>query len=430
MRIAFIVPGTGGTFYCQNCVRDTALVRALSARGHDVVMLPLYLPLLSDAGDLAAGAPVFFGGINAYLQQRFEVFRRTPRWFDRLLDATWMLRRAARREGTVSAAKLGPMTLSMLEGPQGNQSKELDRLVAWARGQQRPDVIHISNALLLGLVGELKRALDVPIVCSLQDEDTWLDAMETPYNSRCWEAMAERASDVDAFVAVSRWYADQMTERMSVPRDRMAVVPLAVDLGVVEPGPLPFDPPVIGYLSRMSESQGLGLLVDALIELKQDPRLRDLRFKATGGMVGPDKAFVAGLKRKLKRHGMQGAAEFLPDFGQPERREFLKSVSVLSVPAVRGEAFGGFILEALAFGVPVVQPSAGAFPELVKDTGGGLLYELEEENGLKKALMTLLLDPAYSKELGQQGRETVVARYGIDRMVSDMLAVYRSLGVT
>ena len=44
--------------------------------------------------------------------------------------------------------------------------------------------------------------------------------------------------------------------------------------------------------------------------------------------------------------------------------------------------------------------------------------------------MTLLLDPAYSKELGQQGRETVVARYGIDRMVSDMLAVYRSLGVT
>jgi glycosyltransferase involved in cell wall biosynthesis len=430
MRIAFIVPGTGGTFYCQNCVRDTALVKALSARGHDVVMLPLYLPLLSDAGDLAAGAPVFFGGINVYLQQRFEVFRKTPRWFDRLLDAKWMLRRAARREGTVSAAKLGPMTLSMLEGPQGNQSKELDRLVAWARGQQRPDVIHISNALLLGLVGELKRALEVPIVCSLQDEDTWLDAMEPPYSRRCWEAMAERASDVDAFVAVSEWYADQMTERLGVPRDQIAVVPLAVDLDGVEPGPLPFDPPVIGYLSRMSESQGLGLLVDAFIELKQDPRLRDLRLKATGGMVGPDKAFVAGLRRKLKRHGMQGDAEFVPDFGQPERREFLRSISVLSVPTVRGQAFGGFILEALAFGVPVVQPSAGAFPELVKDTGGGILYDLKEENGLTKALMTLLLDPADSRELGRRGREAVVARYGIDRMVSDMLAVYRSLGVT
>jgi glycosyltransferase involved in cell wall biosynthesis len=102
---------------------------------------------------------------------------------------------------------------------------------------------------------------------------------------------------------------------------------------------------------------------------------------------------------------------------------------VLSVPAVRGEAFGGFILEALAFGVPVVQPSAGAFPELVKDTGGGILYDLEEENGRTKTLMKLLLDPAYSKELGQRGREAVIDRYGIDRMVSDMLAVYRSLGV-
>ena len=429
MRIVHIVPGTGGTFYCQNCVRDNSLVQALRARGHDVIVLPLYLPLLADATDPTTDAPIFFGGINVYLQQRFEIFRKTPRWLDRLLDAKWMLRRAARREGTISAAKLGSMTLSMLEGPQGNQRKELDRLVAWARNQERPDVIHISNALLLGLVGELGRALEAPIVCSLQDEDTWLDAMEPPYNSRCWEAMAERASDVDAFVAVSEWYADQMTVRMGVPRDQIAVVPLAVDLDDVEPAPLPFEPPVIGYLSRMSESLGFGLLVDAFIELKQDPRLRDLRLKATGGMVGPDKTFVAGLRRKLKRHGMQGAAEFLPDFGQPERREFLRSISVLSVPTVRGAAFGGFILEALAFGVPVVQPSAGAFPELVKDTGGGLLYDLEEDNGLTKSLMKLLLDPVYSKELGQRGRARVIARYGIDRMVSDMLAVYRSLGV-
>jgi glycosyltransferase involved in cell wall biosynthesis len=427
MRIVHIIPGTGGTFYCQNCVRDAALVQELRARGHDVVMIPLYLTLFAGASHFTADAPVFFGGVNVYLQQRFSIFRKTPRWVDRLFDATWMLSRAARREGSVSAAELGPMTLSMLKGPQGNQRKELDRLVAWIRERERPDVIHISNALLLGLVGELRRTLEVPIVCSLQDEDAWIDAMGAPYDRLCWDAMAERAADVDVFVAVSEWYAEQMAVRLGMPRDRISVVPLGIDLDDVEPAQLPLAPPVIGYLSRMSESQGLGLLVDAFIKLKQDPRLRDLRLKATGGITAADTAFVSGLQRKLKRHGVQNDAEFLSDFEKPKRREFLRSITVLSVPVVRGAASGEFMLEALAFGVPVVQPSAGSFPELVNDTGGGLVYALEEEDGLVKALMKLLLDPGYSNELGQRGRAAVFDRYGIDRMAGDVLAVYQSL---
>jgi glycosyltransferase involved in cell wall biosynthesis len=429
MRIVHIIPGTGGTFYCQNCVRDAGLVQALRACGHEVVMVPLYLPLFAGAGDLTVDAPVFFGGINVYLQQRFGVFRKTPRWLDRLFDAAWMLRRAAQREGSVSASELGPMTLSMLKGPQGNQRKELDRLVVWMKEREPPDIIHISNALLIGMAGELKRALQAPLVCSLQDEDGWIDAMGDPYARLCWDAMAERAADIDVFVAVSQWYAEQMAGRLRTPRERIKVVPLGTDLEDVEPAQLSFDPPVIGYLSRMSESQGLGLLVDAFIELKKDPRLRDLRLKATGGITAGDRAFVSSLHRKLKRHGMQTDAEFVPDFGKDKRREFLRSVTVLSVPVVRGEASGTFMLEALAVGVPVVQPDAGSFPELINDTGGGLVYDLEEEDGLVKALMKLLLDPGYSNELGQRGRAAVLDRYGIDRMAGDMLALYESLEV-
>jgi len=430
MRIVHIVPGSGGTFYCQNCMRDAALVRSLRARGHDVIMVPLYLPLFTDTADVTTDAPVFFGGVNVYLQQRFGIFRKTPRWLDRLLDAMWVLKRAARHEGSTSPGELGPMTLSMLEGPKGNQRKELERLVNWMRDHERPDVIHISNALLLGLVGELTRTVEVPIVCSLQDEDTWIDAMKAPYDRLCWDLMADLASDVDSFVAVSKWYAERMCEHMKMARDRITVVPLGIDLDGIDPALLHFDPPVIGYLSRMSESQGIGLLVDAFIELKQDPRLSSLRLKATGGITGADKAFVASLRKKLERHGMQADVEFLSDFEKPERRDFLRSISVLSVPVVRGEAFGTFILEALAFGVPVVQPDAGAFPELVNDTGGGLIYDVDEKNGLVKALRDLLLDPARATELGQKGRAVVLARYGIDRMADDMLAVYQSLGVS
>ncbi len=293
-----------------------------------------------------------------------------------------------------------------------------------------PDRVRCSQGLLLGLVGELKRTIGVPIVCSLQDEDTWIDAMKAPYDRLCWDAMADRVSDVDAFVAVSEWYAERMCERMKMARDRITVVPLGINLDGTEPAPLQFDPPVIGYLSRMSESQGLGLLVDAFIELKQNPRLSGLQLKATGGITGADKAFVASLQKKLERHGMQRDVEFLSDFERPKRHDFLRLISVLSVPVVRGEAFGVFILEALAFGVPVVQPNTGAFPELVNDTGGGLVYDIDEKNGLANALTGLLLDPARAIEFGQKGRTAVSARYGIDRMAGDMLAVYQSLGVS
>ncbi len=426
MKVVQLVPGTGGTFYCQNCVRDAGLVRSLRAQGHDVTMVPLYLPLLIDAEGLRDGVPVFFGGINVYLQQQFSLFRNTPRWIDRLLDLPWMLRQAAAREGATSAADLGPMTLSMLQGRDGNQRKELDRLTAWLTKQERPDIIHISNALLLGVAGELKQTLNAPVVCSLQDEHSWLDAMVEPYRRRCWEAMSEKARDVDAFVAVSHWYAGQMGERMGIPRDRIAVAPLGIELDGVEPA-VPADPPVIGYLSRMGECLGLGRLVDAFIQLKQNPRLEGLRLRVTGGETSEDRPFLAELRGKLRRQGLAEDVEFLDDFQGAARHEFLRSLSVLSVPVLEGEAFGTFIIEALAFGVPVVQPAVGAFPEVVEATGGGVVYDPEKEGALVEALGQLLLDPEHARELGRRGRETVLREYSVEKATQRVLAVYERI---
>ena len=423
MKVVQLIPGTGGTFYCQNCVRDAALVRSLRAQGHDVTMVPLYLPLLIDPDGLRDGVPVFFGGINVYLQQQFRLFRKTPRWIDWLLDLPWMLRRAAAREGATSAADLGPMTLSMLQGRDGNQRKELDRLTAWLTEQGRPDVIHVSNALLLGMAGELKRTLNAPVVCSLQDEHTWLDAMVEPYRRRCWEVMSEKARDVDTFVAVSHWYAEQMRERMGIPQDRIAVVPPGIELDDVEPA-ASVDPPVIGFLSRMGEPLGLGLLVDAFIQLKQNPRLEKLRLRITGGETSEDGPFLAKLREKLRRQGLAEDVEFVDDFHGTARHEFLRSLSVLSVPVLEGEAFGTFIIEALACGVPVVQPAVGAFPEIVEATGGGVIYDPARESALAEALERLLLDPEQAQELGRHGREVVLREYSVEKATERILAVY------
>ncbi len=424
MKIVYIVPGTGGTFYCQNCMRDIELVRALRRMGHEVLMVPVYLPLLVDSGDLSAGVPVFFGGINCYLQQKFSIFRKTPRWMDKLFDSAWMLRGAAKKEGTTEAAGFRPMTLSMLQGPEGNQKKELDRMITWLAEQEKPDVIHLSNALLLGMAGTLKARLDVPLFCSLQDEEPWLDAIDDPYNRLCWEAMSECAKDIEAFVSVSHWYASEMKQRMGLPDDKVHVIHLGIKCDEIKKAPMTFEPPVIGYLSKMTESLGLGTLVDAFIHLKQHPRLKDLKLRATGGQVGADVTYVKYLKKKLHKHGFEHDAEFLEDFDVEHRRDFIQGLSVMSVPAPYGEAFGLFIIEALAAGVPVVQPRAGAYPEVVDAAEGGILYDPEDHQGLSNALESLLLDADGARALGERGRSAVSEKFSTERMANDTIALY------
>lgn len=427
MKVVQLIPGTGGTFYCQNCMRDGALMRALRGRGVDVTLVPMYLPLTVDAEGLEKHAPVFFGGINVYLQQKFSLFRKTPRWLDRFFDSRWMLKQAAAREGSTSAAALGPMTLSMLQGRLGNQRKEIERLTEWLKDHEKPDLIHASNSLLLGVATELKRALKVPLVCTLQDEHTWLDVIPEPHGTQCWKTMSERGRDVDAFIAVSDWYAGVMAGRMGIPRERLAVAPVGIEFDDMEPVPAPAEPPAIGYLSRMSESLGLGALVDAFIELKEAGTIPNLKLRVTGGQTAEDARFLERVQSTLRHRNLQDDVEFIAHFDRASRHAFLRSLSVVSVPVPGGEAFGTFMIEALACGVPVVQPAEGAFPEIIEKTGGGILYDPKAPNGLKNALQELLGDRARAHELGRRGREAVLARYSVETTMENVLAVYESL---
>lgn len=422
MKVVHIIPGSGGTFYCQNCMRDSALVQALRRIDVDAVMVPMYLPMFTDGDPVPADTPVFFGGINVWLQQQVPFFRKTPRWLDRWFDSKWMLRRAASMEGTTSPAGLGAMTLSMLEGSVGNQRKEVERLVQWLEEHERPDVVHVSNALLIGLAGEIKARLDVPVVCSLQDEDGWLDGINPPYGEACWEAIRARTGDVDRFVAVSHWFADRMGERLKIPSDRIDVVHVGIELEGFKQAALDFDPPVLGYLSRMNAALGLERLVEAFIELKKVPGLENLQLRATGGLVGEDRKCVSNLRKKLAGLGLENDAEFIEDFSREHRLAFLSSLSVMCVPVERGEAFGTYIIEAMAAGVPVVQPDAGAFPELIEATGGGVIYA-----DLVHSLKEILQNPERARELGRKGSESVEVDFSIETMARKMISVYEGL---
>lgn len=422
LRIVQILPGSGDSFYCENCVRDNSLVRALVKAGQDVVAVPMYLPRIVDPLEAASDVPVFYGGVNAYLQQSSAFFRRTPRWFDRLFDAGWILRMAAKRAGSVRARGLGDMTLSVLQGREGKQAKELERLVGWLETQPRPQLTHLSSPLLLGIGHEIKRRLGTPLICTLQDEDVWIDAMEEPARSQCWEAMAKGAAEVDAFVAVSRTFGEVMQKRLRIPAERLHVAHVGIDAG--EPPGAPPSTPALGFLSRMSEKMGLGILVDAWRLLRKTRP--GLRLHLSGGSTGDDKPYLDGLRKRFEEEGVAGDVSFFDDLAPKARRVFLSSCTLLSVPAPHGVAFGTYLLEAQAAGVPVVQPRIGSYPELLEG-GGGLLYEPNDAATLAKSLDGLLGDAGARADLARRGREAVVKSFSLESMAARMLEIYRGV---
>ena len=152
MRITYLAAGAGGN-YCGACQRDVALIRGLLARGHDARMLELYTPVRTD-GPLPPRSCVFYGGVNVYLQQRFAVFRHTPRFVDWVLDRRRVLDAASRFAVETRPEELGEMTVSVLRGPAGAQRKELSRLVRFLEPetQIRLPLYLLAVSVIFGLI--------------------------------------------------------------------------------------------------------------------------------------------------------------------------------------------------------------------------------------------------------------------------------------
>jgi glycosyltransferase involved in cell wall biosynthesis len=428
MRIVQICPSAGDSFYCENCLRDAALVKAMRKLGHDVLMVPLYLPLTADKTEPLSNAPIFFGGVNVYLQQKLALFRKTPRWIDRWFDSRRLLEWAGRKVGMTNARDLGETTISMLQGEDGRQVKELDRFADWLRaGPQKPDIVCLSNILLAGMARRIKERLGVPVVCLLQDEDGFLDGLTSPYAERAWGIVRERARDIDAFLAVSKYFADAMSLRLGSHASRMHVAYMGVELDGCTRGDGGPAVPTIGFLSRTCPDRGLERLVDAFILLKRNERLRPAKLRICGGKMTCDEPFVERLRGKLGAAGVLADVDFLPTFDRGSKLEFLRSLSVLSVPEDKPVAYGLYVFEALAMGVPVVEPAIGCFPETLAMTGGGVLYEPNTPEKLAEALEPLLLDPQAARRLGAEGRAGVARAFEIGRTAEQMLGIYERI---
>ena len=140
------------------------------------------------------------------------------------LDAPSLLKWASDHAAKTRPEEVGDLTLSMLRGEEGNQARELEELVAWLKTQPPPDVVCLSNALLLGMARRIKAELSGRVVCMLQGEDSFLDALPENTRKAAWQTLAERAAEVDLFLAPSHYFGGLMAVRLNLPEDRVAIL--------------------------------------------------------------------------------------------------------------------------------------------------------------------------------------------------------------
>ena len=427
MRIAHISPGAGGML-CGACLHDNTLAAALMRQGHEVALIPIYTPMRTDEEDVSE-PKIFFGALNVFLKQRSRLYRRLPTALTGFLNRPGIIRLLARGDATIDAGFLGDLTVSMLQGEEGNQAQELDELVRWLRDDYRPDVVHLSNSLLLGFARRLRQELKVPLVCSLQGEEIFLQDLVTPYKQRVHDLLRRRARDADAFIAPSSVYAGVMAERLGVDRERVHHVPLGLHLeGHGGPRPVRQDRPfIIGYLARICPEKGLHLLVEAFVELARSWGPEAVRLRVAGYLGGRDRAYFEKVQTRVRSAGLEEVVEFLGEIDRPTKIEFLGNIDVLSVPTPYHEPKGLFVLEALANGTPVVQPDHGAFPELLAATGGGLLFAPDQPEDLVRALMELRDDPLRRQKMGRQGRQSVLELFDDTLMAERTIKIYHGL---
>jgi glycosyltransferase involved in cell wall biosynthesis len=450
VRIAYVSAGAAD-MYCGSCLHDNTLVAALQRLGHDAVLVPTYTPLRTDEPGVAIER-VFFGALNVYLKQIAPPLRRGWPRVERLLDRPGLLALVARLGSATDPGRLGELTLSVLRGEQGNQAGELDKLVVWLRDSFRPEVVHLTNSMFAGFARRLKAELGVPVVCSVQGEELFLDGLAEPSRGAVRAALAERAQDVDLVVAPSRFYADLMASYLQVERERLAVVPLGLSLvghgawGAVGHGARrgtghgqahgpgrgaargAGEPWVVGYLGRIAPEKGLDL-VAAAFRLLADALggAGRVRLHVAGYLPPQHRGYLRDVERQLRGWGLAGDYRYVGEVTRAEKIAFLAGLDLLAVGTVYPEPKGLYVLEALANGVPVVAPRHGAFPELLAETGGGVLVAPGDPAALAAALGELLRDPGRRERLGRAGQEAVHARYGDEAMAAATLALYQGL---
>jgi glycosyltransferase involved in cell wall biosynthesis len=417
MKILFIIPGSGDSFYCGNCFRDNLQASALRQAGHDVIIMPLYLPLRDKS--FQADTPLFFPATTYYTAQKFFGKRKMPKWLERITGSDRMLDIASSMSGTTSAEGMEEMTLSMITGNDPAFADHVDQLINWIKNQETPDIIHLSSTLLIGIAKVLRQHLVIPVVCSVQDEEVWIDSLNATHAGIAWQGISENIRYIDRFITTSEFYKKIVRERVPGINNVEVIYP-GVDREKYATTTLP-ELPTIGFFYRMNRENGLDILAEAFVKLKNRNTIPNLKLKIGGGYTGKDKRFLKAVRKVLLPY--QDDVEIAETYSLEEHANFYRSITVISVPLTFDEGVGLYLCEAFAAGRPAVEPATGSFPEIVGNAG--ILYQPNNSQALADALEKILTNKEYYNHLVGEVNNLSLTRYNQDVLAEKLESVYK-----
>ncbi len=415
--------------YCGSCLHANALAKSVQQQGHEILMVPFYTPVRTDDENMS-DAHIAYTGVNVFLQQKWAFFRRPFRLLDRLFDSPWLFRLLGRWSDLTDPAKLGPLTVSMLQGEEGAQKKELEKLITWLKSEVKPEVVHLSNVMLVGMARRIRRELDVPVLCSLTGEDLFLEQLPQPHRRQAREVLQERTRELDGLIALNRYYADFMASYLNGSPSRIHVIPPGIAASSVQQQESEVEKDcrkTIGFFSRVCHEKGLHDLVEAWLELNenQDPPPADLK---VGGYLSRSQwRYLRELETEISRKRLGDHFEYVGEPTLVEKWEFLASLDLMCLPCQYPESKGLPVLESLACGTPVVLPEHGVFPELVEKTGGGRLYPPGNREKLVETLRHMLTHPQETADLGVRGKASVLEDFTLEQMARKTIELYQKL---
>lgn len=427
MRIAYIAAGAG-SMYCGACHRDAALFAALASSEHELLAIPLYTPLRTDVPMACSMSPIFMGGISLYLGQTLAFFRRLPAGVRRQFDRPALLNAASRIAVQTSPAKLGRLTVSVLAGAEGPHAREIDRLVQFLRREVRPDIVNLSNSLLASLAGPIREKVGVPIVCTLQGEESFIEALPEPHRAQARGLLRRHAGSINRFVCCAHERAAVMSAWLDVPVERFAVVPTGLDhkpfASLAARLPRKGGPVVLGYLSSIRREKGLDLLIESLRQLVQTHR-REVRLAIAGQVL--DAAYWREIRRTIRRAGLLDRVRYHGTLDLPAKVAFLQSCDLFVMPTRLPESRALAAMEALAAGVPVIASHRGVLPELLEQTGGGVTVTPEDVLALTRGIFDLLENPDLAGKYSQNGPPAIARHYSPEAMAQRTVAQYQEV---
>ncbi len=418
MKVLFIIPGSGDSFYCGNCFRDNLQASALRKAGHDVIIMPLYLPLKHQS--FQADTPLFFPATTYFVAQKFFGEKKMPGWLKRVTGSDSMLNMASSLSGTTSAEGMEEMTLSMITGDDPAFREQVQQLIDWVKNQEKPDIIHLSSTLLLGIAKEIKQQLDIPVVCSVQDEEVWIDSLNEKDSSLAWQGIRENIPYIDRFITTSEFYKKIISERIPQMKAVDVVYP-GINSEKYASDSYPEDP-VIGFFYRMNQKNGLDILAEAFVKLKKRGTVQRLKLKIGGGYTGEDKRFLKRIKSILSPY--KEDVEISDSYSLDDHTGFYRTITVLSVPITFEESVGLYLCEAFAAGRPAVEPAIGSFSEIVE--GAGLIYSPNDSDSLADALERILTDEALLAKCKEQALKLSKTRYSDFVLANNLINIYQN----